>query len=461
MRSAVVGLLLVLFPVAGNAITPPARVIVSANHRFLQYEDGTPFFWLGDTGWLLFQQLDRDETLKYLDDRQHKGFNVIQVMLLRAPDMKSAYGAAALTDGNPASPRVTPGSDPARPGEYDYWDHVDWVVEQAARRGIQMALVPAWGSLVKEGQLNASNATTYATFLAERYRARPNVVWVLGGDIQGDIHPEVWQAMGRTLKQLDPRHLVTFHPYGRTESSTWFHDEPWLDFDMFQSGHRSYAQDTGAGHRYGEDNWRYVADAYARRPPKPVLDGEPSYESIPRGLHDTTQPYWTADDSRRYAYWSVFAGACGHTYGDNAVMQFYKPERGPGAYGPKAAWSVAIDDPGAGQMQFLERLMLSRPYFDRVPDQQLIAGENGAGYERVIATRGSGYVLAYTYTGRPFQVRLGVLPGSRVRAYWFNPRDGSELPIGVIANHGVRRFVPPGMPRPGNDRVLVMERARR
>jgi hypothetical protein len=26
---------------------------------------------------------------------------------------------------------------------------------------------------------------------------------------------------------------------------------------------------------------------------------------------------------RRYAYWSVFAGSCGHTYGHNAIMQFY------------------------------------------------------------------------------------------------------------------------------------------
>ena len=35
---------------------------VSDNQRFLQYTDGTPFFWLGDTGWLLPQSLDRSET---------------------------------------------------------------------------------------------------------------------------------------------------------------------------------------------------------------------------------------------------------------------------------------------------------------------------------------------------------------------------------------------------------------
>ena len=36
-------------------------------------------------------------------------------------------------------------------------------------------------------------------------------------------------------------------------------------------------------------------------------------------LHDPSEPYWTAKHVRRYAYWSVLTGACGHTYGDNAL----------------------------------------------------------------------------------------------------------------------------------------------
>ena len=92
---------------------------------------------------------------------------------------------------------------------------------------------------------------------------------------------------------------------------------------MFKSGHRRYDQDT-ADLAYGEDNWKYAADDYSKIPVKPTLDGEPSYEGIPQGLLDTTQPCWTDKEIRRYAYWSVFAGCCGFTYGHNAVMQFYK-----------------------------------------------------------------------------------------------------------------------------------------
>ena len=59
---------------------------------------------------------------------------------------------------------------------------------------------------------------------------------------------------------------------------------------MFQSGHKRYDQDT-SGLAYGENNWRYVNDDYSRIPVKPTLDGEPSYEGIPLGLHDPGQHF--------------------------------------------------------------------------------------------------------------------------------------------------------------------------
>ena len=445
MRTAwIFGLL--AWSVAAAPATGP--VVVSSNHRFLQFKDGTPFFWLADTGWLLFGQLDRPETLRYLDDRQHKGFNVIQVMLLHSPQMKTAGGARALVGGDPAKPDTTPEG---------YWDHVDWVLGRAAERGIWLGLVPAWGSVVKQGRLNNDNVVAYATFLARRYRDKPNVFWIVGGDIPGDDHIDVWRLLGKTLKAEDPGHLITYHPIGRTQSSTWFHDEPWLDLNMFQSGHQRYDQDTKSPRRYGEDNWRYVLDDYVRQPAKPVVDGEPSYENIPQGLHDGTQPRWIAADCRRYAYWSVFAGAFGHTYGDNSIMQFYKQGGGRGSFTPINTWVDALDDPGSGQMQFLKSLMLSRPYFERVPDQNALAGENGARYDYVAVTRGTTYLFAYTYTGRPFRLRLGILSGGKVHAVWYAPRDGSERAIGEFANEGTREFTPPGKPEPGNDWVLILD----
>ena len=439
-----------LFLLAATAGIAQPRIVVSPNGRFLQTVDGKPFFWLGDTAWLLSQKLDRAETESYLEDRREKGFNVIQCSILHRAVTTNAYGAPALVDGDPARPHTTPGNDPDKTAEYDYWDHIDWLVDTAAAKGIYVAIVPTWGSNVRSGRVNANNVRTYARLLAERYKDRPNIFWLTGGDTRGDQQTDVWRAMGETLKQFAPNHLVTFHPFGRTQSSTWFHQQSWLDFNMFQSGHRRYDQDADGK---GEDNWRFVEEDRSRKPPKPTLDGEPSYEGIPQGLHDPNEPFWTDRDARRYAYWSVFAGAAGHTYGHNAIMQMFKPGQGQGAYGNKMSWVEALDAPGAAQMRHLKTLILSKPYFERMPDQSLIAGENGARYERVIATRGKDYAFLYTYTGRPFQVRMGVLPGGRLRVSWYDPRTGASQAVGTVQNTGVRRFTPPSM----NDWVLVLE----
>jgi hypothetical protein len=432
------------------------RIIVSANGRFFQHEDGTAFFWLGDTAWNLFQRLDRDEAERYLENRRAKGFNVIQAVAFHGAGEANAYGSQALVAGDAGRPNITLGADPSKPGEYDYWDHIDWVVDLAASKGLYVAILPVWGSSVQSKALNAGNVDRYARFLAARYGGKPNIIWITGGDIRGDVSPDVWKALGRTLKQADPNHLITFHPFGRTQSSTWFHGEPWLDFDMFQSGHRRHDQDPTPGAK-GEENWRYVEEDYARTPPKPTLDGEPSYENIPQGLHDFSQPYWTDKECRRYAYWSVFAGAAGHTYGNNAVMQMHKPGVGPGSFGVRNYWYEAIDEPGAAEMQHLKHLMLSRPYLERIPDQSLVAGDPGTRDNHVVATRGRSYLFAYAYTGRPIDVRMGIISGEQVRAWWFSPRDGSAKTIGVFSNRGVRTFVPPGAPAPGNDWVLVLD----
>ncbi len=78
-------LLAVLFSCANIGPKQPEQDIfshgklkVSENKRFLQHEDGTPFFYLGDTAWELFHRLDKEESGKYLEDRAGKGFNVIQ-----------------------------------------------------------------------------------------------------------------------------------------------------------------------------------------------------------------------------------------------------------------------------------------------------------------------------------------------------------------------------------------------
>jgi hypothetical protein len=277
---------------------------ISANKRFLQTADGKPFFWLGDTGWLLFIKCNREDAIKYLDDRKGKGFNVIQVMVVHDINLgTNAYGDLSIKNKDVSQPITTPGNSFADAQQYDFWDHVDFIIGEAEKRGIYMALVPVWGSNIKD--VTVEQAKKYATFLANRYKKKSNIIWLNGGDIRGNEALEKWNTIGSTIKQIDKKHLMTFHPRGRNSSSAWFHNANWLDFNMFQSGHRSYAQDTLSNEKlhYGEDNWKYANDDYAMKPLKPTLDGEPSYEDIPYGLHKPDQPY----------IWSKCSNAILHT----------------------------------------------------------------------------------------------------------------------------------------------------
>ncbi|MET0463829.1 MAG: glycoside hydrolase family 140 protein [Chitinophagaceae bacterium] len=449
-----VGLLLAVVMNAQSNMSP---MKISSSKRGFTV-DGKPFFWLGDTGWLLFVKLNRAETIQYLDTRKQQGYNVIQVMVVH--DVKKAanqYGDSALINNDVSKPLVTPGNNPDNAAEYDFWDHVDFVVDEAAKRGIYMAMVPVWGANVKAKWVNETQAKAYATFLAERYKNRANIVWLNGGDIHGTVFPPVWNTIGTVLKEKDPGHLVTFHPFGRHTSSRWFHNASWLDFNMFQSGHRTYAQDTSKGEsHYAEDSWKYVVEDLAKKPLKPTMDGEPSYEGIPYGLHDTTQPYWNANEVRRFAYWGVLAGGAGFTYGHNAVMQFYRPGDKDRAYGARKYWTEAINDTAALQMQYLRSLMETVAVADWKEAQAMVVN-NGIRYDRVAAAAGTNYLLFYTYTGKDFKLQLGKLKAASLLASWFDPKNGKYLEWRKIPNKGIHTFDPPGEPRDGNDWVLVLK----
>jgi len=427
MRTTFISALLALLPLvaaaAGDKPWSNGRLQVSSNQRFLMHENGVPFFWQGETGWLLPERLDRAEAEWYLQRCREEGYNVVQVQVIDGVPAVNIYGQLSNTDGWNFT-----GID--RKGVYGYWDHLDHIIALAEQNGIYIGMVCIWGGLVKEGKLSESDARRYGTFLANRYKDRPNIIWFMGGDIQGDIRPEVWNALATSIKAIDKNHLMTYHPRGRYTSAKWWSQAPWMDFHTFQSGHRRYGQRMGnkdypIPDNTEEDNWMYVDSTWAYKPIKPVLDAEPSYEDIPMGLHDKNEPRWQDYDVRRYAYWSVFAGSCGHTYGHNAIMQMLKPGY-PTSYGDAGdvkTWYQALNDPGFRQMKYLRQLMLTMPYFERVPDQTVIV-ENGTQYDRLIATRGTDYLMVYNYTGRTMKLDLTKVTGARKRVWWMDAATG-------------------------------------
>lgn len=426
---------------------------VTENGRYFSCGE-SPFFWMGDTAWLLFHQLTLEESYRYLRNRREKGYNIILADFLHTEKQINLAGDSALIDGDCSRINL----------DGSFWPHIDQVIRMAEELGMYMGILPVWGSsIVKQGCLNGENLGGFMEFLLNRYHHCPNLVWIVGGDVRGDVNPELFRTMGRMMKEDRPDRLVGYHPFGRTSSSLWFHEEEWLDFNMFQSGHRRYDQaelgewddNTKGEGCFGEDCWRYVERDHKKEPAKPTLDGEPSYEQIIQGLHDKTQPYWKAEDARRYAYWNVMAGAGGHTYGHNSIMQFYRDKTKEGAYGARYTWDEAIHQPGGSQMQHLAALMNSLDFIQGRPAQEYLLSEQGEQYQYISVFAGPDYLLAYSYTSREIRLTLKDYGGKQLGAYWFDPVTGVSSFIKDVTGMEAVTAQPPER-ESGTDVVLVV-----
>jgi hypothetical protein len=416
-------------------------------HRCLVTETGEPFFYLGDTAWELFHRLTRDEAELYLKDRAAKGFTVIQAVVLAELD--------GLNTPNAEGHRPLHNNDPTQPNEA-YFELVDWVVNKAEELGLYIGMLPTWGDKVNKKWgvgpeiFTPENARVYGEFLGRRYRGKP-IIWILGGDrpIESERHLQIWRAMAEGLRKGDDgEHLITYHPMGGQSSSQWLHNEPWLDFNMCQSGH---------GARYFA-NYAMIERDYNLKPTKPCMDGEPRYEDHPINW-DPKSGWFNDYDVRQAAYWALLAGAHGHTYGCHDVWQFYDPEKRQPISHARTPWQKALGLPGATQMRHVKALILSRPMLLRVPDQTLLASDPGKGAEHVRAARAvdGSYAFIYIPVPRPITVRLDKLSGREVRAWWYDPRTGEAKLIGEFRRNGERTFTPSGTGE--TDWVLVLDDA--
>lgn len=461
------GLLLISHVYAQIGVDPTGSYLVTK-------KDGKPFFMLADTGWELFHRLTREEAVHYLETREKQQFNVIMAVALaeinglRAPNM---YGSLPFKDLETLEWAVTPGNDPAIPGEYDYWDHVDFIVEEAAKRGMYIGLLPTWGDKVAylwgEGPMVFYNhpeaAYAYAKRLAERYKDHWNIIWILGGDRpavyqrEGREHDDrpVWRAMARAIEEVHGYDVfITYHT-GWPETTVFFPEEDWLDMHALQSSHGSRTIKA----------WESIRKGLVLEPRRPMMDLEPCYEDHPVNPWDEKwtreeRGYFDDYDVRARTYRGVFAGGAGAAYGHHHVWQFLDTARnkpiwiGDSIFG----WQQAINAKGANHIHHLKDLMLSRGDFDRVEDNSLIVSDRGKDYtDIIIATRNrkGTHAMVYLPQPKPVQIDFDTLEKGRKRVSWFNPVTGRYKKIWKRYRGGVQTLTPPNVEQ--KDWVLVID----
>jgi hypothetical protein len=427
-----------------------AQIKVSTNKRYLVKQDGTAFFWLGDTAWELFHRLNKEQASYYLKRRSEQGYTVVQAVALAEFDglhVSNTYGDTPLLF-----------DDPKQPNEA-YFKHIDYIIDKAAEFNITIAFLPTWGDKIWKSSwgkgpevFTPENARIYGQWLGNRYKDKKNIIWLMGGDRtpQNETHLAIWRAMAEGVIAGvggKDKALISFHPQPNEQGAAeYFNNDSWLDFNMFQNGH---CRDTRVFDK--------ITASYNRTPTRPVIDGEPIYEDHPVCFNANDLGISNAYDVRKYAYLDLFSGAFGHTYGCHDIWQFYSPYR-EAVNNPKIFWQDAMELPGANQMKFVRKLMESRPMLDRVPDQSLIVEHELGTAERIQATRGNDYAFIYTAAGNSFTVNLGKISGIKLNTSWYNPRNGEIKKADQVTNKGQQIFTPPSSGY-GQDWVLILDDA--
>lgn len=414
---------------------------------YLYRDDGTPFFYLADTAWELFHRLNLQDAEYYLQDRASKGFTAIQAVVLAEIDgltEPNANGDLPFNDLNTLTPNEK------------YFAHVDTIVDLAASLGMFITMLPSWGIYWRRDSSNkiftVDSARRYGQYLGNRYRNKP-IIWMLGGDsgmYAAEDHQMV-DAIAQGLREGDQgEHLITYHPIGPGSSVMLVNDRPWLDFHTCQSSHAAHDTFNGA----------FILQGRQMKPARPILDAEPRYEHIPIGFYNEdayNARRFDDFDARQAAYFSVFSGACGHTYGNNNIWQMHTADR-VGRIGANIPWQIAIHHPGARQMGYLRKLMEENdfPHLEDANDLLVDAPRDGGARCLARINHEKKIALIYSPYGLPFGVDCSSFGARGFSAIWMNCKYGDYTPYVTLYLGAFQTFTPPTSGR-GEDWILVIK----
>ncbi len=313
---SVLASLLFLLPARGMSGEATYPVKVSENGRYFVDQKGDPVFWMGTTQWQLFRDNTPADARTIIENVKGKGFAFVQVMLFGPGD-----GTKANIDGEKPFTSV----DPLTPNE-GYFRNVDAAVRCARENNLVISMTlyhQRWRKLI-----TVQNARGWARWLAQRYKDVPTIVWSMTPEAKPEFLA-VLRELAAGLHEGDGgAHLITFKPDPAPYSSSFAHQEKWLDFDSMQT--------------WKSVNLIYpmVTKDYQLKPVKPVLMAEGAYEAGSEYGFDVT-PLWV----RRQAYYSYLAGAS-FTYGHNDSWRVLP------------SWKKSLDAPGAVQMGILKKTFL-------------------------------------------------------------------------------------------------------
>ena len=424
-----ISVLLILSSAAAQSPAYPLKI--SANNRYLVDQNDKPFFMSGEAAWSLIAQLSKEDAILYLDDRQEKGFNLVMVNLIEhefcSNPPSNHYGDRPFTGKTFTTPNET------------YFEHADYVINEAARRGMVVMLFPlylgyncgsqGWCSEVKSASL--SDMYSWGEYVGSRYENYDNIIWAIGADTDPDPVRDKVLEFVRGITDHDSRHLFTAHNQpGSAGIDPWV-DESWFNINNVYSYSTSLYVDCFL--------------AYSRFPDIPYFLIEAAYENE----DGSTQRL------RSQAYWPVLCGGMGHVFGNCPIWHFGSNSGWCGTNN----WKGQLDSPGSLSMKYVQQLFNSLNWYLLVPDFDHLVLTGGYGswgnrtYVAAAITEDGKTMVAYLPTSRQVTIDMSKISGFEAQCSWYDPSDGSTTVIGAYPTSGNQYFTPPS----SGDWVLVID----
>jgi hypothetical protein len=457
-RSLIGGMLssagLGMFRLPATAAAPPLRfpVGLDATRRFFVDQFGDPCFACGDAPQYLIEQLSRTDIETYLSDRASRGMNILWMI-----------SADKIYQSNP--PNNHAGDPPFIGADFAnfnsaYWNYVDYAMQRCLTYGMTVLLMPAFMGLnAKVGYYHnffTQSETTiqgYGTFLGNRYKSFPNLIWLLGGDADPNNSKE-WARLNTlavAIKAADPGHLMTIEACRFRDTSAGGGAVPNGGYSSVDAHMFAY----GSVQPWLDINWVYqtaptcVSGAqrcYSQG--KPCLLGEDWYE---------LDHSMTAAGLRAEGYGAILGGCTlGRLFGNQQIWPFNSPNSGNRSTVP--SWESQLSSEGSVGQQLLGKLFRSRSHHLLEPDTSNGVMMTGASSGSVCARTSDGKtIIAYLPSGQTVRIMMSEIMdgGGKASCHWFNPSTGTVIEIGNLATTGPHDFTSPD----SNDWLLVIDSA--
>jgi uncharacterized protein DUF4038/uncharacterized protein DUF5060/collagenase-like protein with putative collagen-binding domain len=395
-------------------------VRASANGRFFEHADGTPFLWVGDTVWYGAILSAKEDWNTYLADRVSKRFDVVHFNVVAPRNGVAADENHQISFTGEGPIRINP----------RFYQRLDQRIDAVNSHGLLAAIVLTWGlrPVDSGNSLPEAEVVRLIRYLESRYGA-DHVVWIVTGDnYYKGADGERWKRIGRAAFDGRSHAPVTTHPAGMHWPWESFRHEKWMDFIIYQSGHGDDANTlrwihSGPPHQHWQDP-----------PPRPFINIEPPYEGhLGYQSHKPHSDYAT----RRAIYWSLLnAPTAGVTYGAHGVWSWHTAVGQPPTDHPNTGvaktWREALSFPGSTQMKYLEQFFTSIAWWTLRPDDNLLAeqpgGDDPARYVSASRSEKGDLAVIYLPVGGKVRLRGGKLKDG-LQGEWFDPRSGQRTLI--------------------------------